>query len=185
MFLLFALIIVLVTAADAPSAQAQDRLASMPGYERYRAQTRKMRDVMGSAFTGTINGTWTEDSKAYVYSKGGKLYRYDVGTKQITEAHNTPRNASRNDFGGGFLERGRQATISMSPDKKHKAQYKDGNVWIGAGDGTNPTAITTDGGKQARIFYGTASWVYGEELEQHYRHVVVAGQQKIGVLSLR
>jgi dipeptidyl-peptidase-4 len=160
-------LLALLTSVAASGTQAQDRLASMPGYERYRAQTRKMRDVMSSAFAGTIVGAWTEDSKAYVYSKGGKLYRCDVGTKQVSETRETPRNAVRADFGGGFLERGRQATTSMSPDKKHKAQYKDGNVWISAGDGANLTAITTDGGKQRRIFYGTASWVYGEELEQH------------------
>ena len=160
------LIALLLTSSHAPNAQAQDRLASMPGYERYRAQTRKMRDAMSGAYTGTGTGAWTEDSKAYVYNKGGKLYRYDISTKQGTEAHEMPRSAARPDLGGGFLERGRQATTSQSPDKNHRAQYKDGNVWIGAGDGANLAVITTDGGKQGRIFYGTASWVYGEELEQ-------------------
>ena len=36
--------------------------------------------------------------------------------------------------------------------------------------------VTTDGSEKERIKYGTASWVYGEELGQTQRHVVVARQ---------
>ena len=47
-----------------------------------------------------------------------------------------------------------------------KATHRDRNIYLSAADGSNPQAITTDGGVAARIKYGTASWVYGEELEQ-------------------
>ncbi|HEX3867702.1 MAG TPA: DPP IV N-terminal domain-containing protein, partial [Gemmatimonadaceae bacterium] len=38
--------------------------------------------------------------------------------------------------------------------------------WIGDSAGANLVQITTDGSTQSRIKYGTASWVYGEELSQ-------------------
>jgi dipeptidyl-peptidase-4 len=39
-------------------------------------------------------------------------------------------------------------------------------VWIGDSTGAGAVQITTDGSVQGRIKYGTASWVYGEELSQ-------------------
>ena len=54
----------------------------------------------------------------------------------------------------------------MSPDKKLKAFYRDRNLWLSDADGKNEFAVTTDGNEKARIKYGTASWVYGEELNQ-------------------
>jgi dipeptidyl-peptidase-4 len=47
-----------------------------------------------------------------------------------------------------------------------KAFYKDRNLWLGGADGSNQFAITTDGSEKDRVKYGTASWVYGEELSQ-------------------
>jgi dipeptidyl-peptidase-4 len=46
------------------------------------------------------------------------------------------------------------------------AKYRDRNVWLSAADGTDERAVTTDGSAASRIKYGTASWVYGEELSQ-------------------
>ena len=54
----------------------------------------------------------------------------------------------------------------MSPDGRLKAYYKDGNVWISGADEHDARAITTDGSVSGRIKYGSASWVYGEELSQ-------------------
>ena len=39
-------------------------------------------------------------------------------------------------------------------------------MWIGAGEGSDALAVTTDGGAAGRVKNGTASWVYGEELSQ-------------------
>src|SRR6185437_3235392 len=68
--------------------------------------------------------------------------------------------------GGAQPARGRQFDIADSPDKTLKAIYKDRNVWLSAADGSHLTAITTDGSEKDRTKYGTASWVYGEELGQ-------------------
>ena len=39
-------------------------------------------------------------------------------------------------------------------------------MWLSAADGSNAIALSTDGSEKDRIKYGTASWVYGEELAQ-------------------
>jgi dipeptidyl-peptidase-4 len=67
---------------------------------------------------------------------------------------------------GGPVARGRQALSATSPDGKMKAVYRDRNLWLTNGKGEGESAITTDGGEKDRIKYGTASWVYGEELFQ-------------------
>ncbi len=66
----------------------------------------------------------------------------------------------------GAVERGRQAASAESPDKSLKAFYRDRNLWVSDADGAGEVAITTDGSEKDRIKYGTASWVYGEELDQ-------------------
>ena len=68
--------------------------------------------------------------------------------------------------GGTGIERGRQAASADAPDGKLKAFYRDRNLWVSDVAGGNESAITTDGNDKDRIKYGTASWVYGEELGQ-------------------
>jgi dipeptidyl-peptidase-4 len=62
--------------------------------------------------------------------------------------------------------RGRQAYCIESPDGRLKAFYRGRNLWVANADGSGERQLTTDGGEAARIKYGTASWVYGEELGQ-------------------
>ena len=66
----------------------------------------------------------------------------------------------------GAPERGRQFDVADSPDGKLKAFYRDRNLWVSDAAGGGEVAITTDGSEKDRIKYGTASWVYGEELGQ-------------------
>jgi dipeptidyl-peptidase-4 len=64
------------------------------------------------------------------------------------------------------VARGRQSDCAVSPNRLLKAFYRDRNVWLANFDGSNERALTTDGSEKTRIKYGTASWVYGEELGQ-------------------
>jgi dipeptidyl-peptidase-4 len=73
------------------------------------------------------------------------------------------RRRSRNPNSPG---RGRQFTTAISPDGKLTAFYRDRNFWLKETGGSNEVAITTDGSEKTRIKYATASWVYGEELDQ-------------------
>ena len=113
--------------------------------------------------------TWSPDGKSFDFDSGGKRYRFDVATKKISataaEAR-TQRRPGRTWGGGGQPARGRQFDFAVAPAGNHRAIYKDRNVWVGDSTGANAVQITTDGSARARIKYGTASWVYGEELAQ-------------------
>ena len=147
---------------------AQDRLKAMPGYDQYQKMSR---EIPGSVKLGAIAAQWKEDASSFEYTWDGKRYRYDIATKQAAAIGDAP--AAGGGFGGrgrggqaGQPARGRQFDSAESPDKKRKAFYKDRNIWLSAADGSNALQLTTDGSEKDRVKYGTASWVYGEELAQ-------------------
>ena len=160
--LAFPLIVVLLQVTTG----AQDRLKGMPGYEQYQ----KISSENGIVRPGDIRSvSWSADGSSVEYVFDGKRYRFDVGPKKATELGEVqePGGRGRGGRGGrGGLERGRQATSADSPDGRLKAFYRDRNLWISEAEGGNEVAVTTDGSEIQRIKYGTASWVYGEELNQ-------------------
>ena len=147
------------TVLIATSSYAQDRLKTYPGYETYQ---KFIREVPSSIRSGALNVKFV-DTTHVEYSLAGKRYSYDTRSLSSTEIPlppevTQPRQPQR--------ERGRQFSEAISPDNKLKAFYKDRNIWLGNADGSNATAITTEGSTQARTKFGVASWVYGEELDQ-------------------
>src|SRR5687767_6652550 len=169
-FLTFAVLTLLAIPAN-----GQDRLKAMPGYEQYQKMSR---EIPGSVKLGSLTAQWKEDGSSFEYAWDGKRYRYDVAAKQATVIGDAPEGAGgrlgagggqggRGGRGGqGAPARGRQFDSAEAPDKTLKAYYKDRNIWISAADGSNAVALSTDGSEKDRIKYGTASWVYGEELGQ-------------------
>ena len=146
---------------------AQDRLKSMPGYEQFQKMNLELRTAVKP---GTITVTW-KDATGFDYVKDAKTYHFDFASKQSTEtaAAAAPEPAAgRMGRGGqaGMPERGRQVASTTSPDEKLKAFYKDRNLYLSNADGSGEQQLTTDGSEKDRIKYGTASWVYGEELDQ-------------------
>ena len=148
---------------------AQDRLRAMPGYAQYQ---RMAAQIPGAIRTGAVTVTWGADGRSFDYARDGKLYRYDVATRRVTELGAAPAQAGRGGRGGrggaGSPERGRQYVSADSPDKRFRAQYQDAdrNLYLIDLESQAEVAITTDGSREKRVKYGTASWVYGEELEQ-------------------
>ncbi len=133
------------------------------------------------AMPGVVaNVQWNEDSVDY--SSAGKRYRFDFSTSQKSEIDdsksssgtpNSARSWSRRrttDQGastGKYLGRplrGRQYTEVESPDGKWRAKYRDWNLVLENLKTKEVVNVTTDGDED--IHYGTASWVYGEELGQ-------------------
>lgn len=125
---------------------------------------------------------WSKDGKSVSYTNQGKRYALDLATFERTEgakkepATNEPgprgprrRNRGGNDSGAstgkyvGRPTRGRQYTQVNSPDGAWQAHYRDWNVVLKNKDG-DEVAVTTKG--DANVHFGTASWVYGEELNQ-------------------
>jgi dipeptidyl-peptidase-4 len=139
--------------------QAQDRLKSMPGYEQSTAMSPKLQTAFKS---GAVTAQWADDGKSFEYTRDAKRYRFDVATKQSTEI---PAAASTPPRRGGPA-RGRQAAEAWTNDSTRKAIHRDRNLYVTKRDGSEERQITTDGSETLRIKYGTASWVYGEELGQ-------------------
>jgi len=152
------------------AARAQDRLKAMPGYEQF---TKTSRAATNAYTSGAVTVTWKDGGKALEFSHAGKRYRHDLVTGERSElpppappaAKGTAPKAPKRTNTENPL-RGRQFTAAVSPDGKHKAFYRDRNLWLGDTNGANAFAVTTDGNAQNRIKSGTASWVYGEELFQ-------------------
>jgi dipeptidyl-peptidase-4 len=147
---------------------AQDRLKSMPGYERY---DRVSREIPGAVTSGALDVTWSDDGQTLEYAHGGRLYRFDLQARAARDVGPAPESPARSGrFGGrgraGGPPRGRQVDSAVSPDGTRKAFYRDRNLWLSDADGGHEVAITTDGSEGGRVKYGTASWVYGEELGQ-------------------
>jgi dipeptidyl-peptidase-4 len=168
--------------------QAQDRLAKMPGVEQFRTMQTAL---AGGAFvSGAITPAWATDAKTFTYTHGGNRYSFDVATLVATSegpapaaaaggrggrAGGPPAAGGRGGRGGAAplggcppaqVERGRQAACVAAPNGSMRAFHKDRNIWIANAEGTGEKALTTDGSEEKRIKYGTASWVYGEELGQ-------------------
>jgi dipeptidyl-peptidase-4 len=161
-----ALVAATLLAGSAREAGAQERLKGMPGFSRFETVNK---EISGAFKSGALSVAWTDGGKAFVYRKDGKTYRYDIAAKKATEFKGEMPPASapggrRGRFGGPA--RGRQFDSATSPDKSLKAFYRDRNVWLSDPGGVIETAVTTDGNAAARVKYGKASWVYGEELDQ-------------------
>jgi dipeptidyl-peptidase-4 len=117
---------------------------------------------------GSLVVSW-KDAATFEYAREGKLYRYNVTTRTAAEIGSAPEPQGRGRGGrggGGGLERGRQFESAESPNKQLRAFHRDRNLWVSDLSGGNETPVTTDGSAKDRIKYGTASWVYGEELNQ-------------------
>ena len=113
------------------------------------------------------------------YTREGKRYRFAPNPRTVSgvppaAAEPSPSAAPRPRVPFP-REAGRKT--SSTPRRKLKAVYRDRNLLAprratgGARSRSPPTAA-----RKTRIKYGTASWVYGEELAQTDRDVVVAGR---------
>ncbi|MCS6862086.1 MAG: DPP IV N-terminal domain-containing protein, partial [Abditibacteriales bacterium] len=164
------LLVLAVAVLAMGAAHAQDRLRTMPRYDRY---ARLRGEILGSYQSGALSVTWTDGGKAFEFSREGKRYRYDIAERRAVEIGSSGNPAPANPpFGnrfpprGAFAGRGRQIGSTTSPDGQWRAFYRDRNLWLSKADGKDEIAVTTDGNEKTRIKYGTASWVYGEELGQ-------------------
>ena len=146
----------------------------MPGYEQFQKMSK---EIPTSVKSGALSVTWVDEGRAFDYEFEGKRYHYEIATKSVSETTNRPASrpaardyqTRRGEFRGGERpERGRQFASGVSPDGKWRAFYRDRNLWLSAINdaSSNAVALTTEGSEKTRIKYGSANWVYGEELHQ-------------------
>lgn len=126
--------------------------------------------------------TWDSAGESVQFTNEGKRYSFDLSTKIRSEfdaakadpdekpALVRPIRRSRGSGSGntgkylGRPSRGRQYTNVESPDGAWEAKYQDWNLVLENKESKTTVQVTTDGDEN--IHYGTASWVYGEELNQ-------------------
>src|SRR5258707_1945128 len=143
------------------AGSAQDRLKDVAGYEQAQ---RFAREAPTFVRGGALSVSWRDDGNAFEFTRNGRRYQYEVDSRHESEILSPPDTPPRPP--AGAPERGRQDESATSPDGSMTAFYRDRNVWLSAAGGTGERAVTTDGSAASRIKYGTASWVYGEELSQ-------------------
>ena len=141
---------------------AQDKLKAMPGYERYSEIAPQIRN---SVKQGGLSVTWSADGNSFEYQEDGKLKKYTIKNQEITEIGTATQQPRRSR--GNRPARGRQYASADAPNNTLKAFTKDRNMYLSNLDGSNVTAITTDGNEKNQVKYGIATWVYGEELGQN------------------
>lgn len=161
-----------LSTATRPSL-AQDRLKSMPGYQQYQKMSGAAK---GSVKSGTLDVTWKEKGKAFEYDLNGQRYRFDIAVGKpvpVGKAQGDDKvlEDETEEMGPALAspqkdQRGRQAASATSPDGRRKAFYRDCNLWMSNTSSKAEMQITKDGNEKDRIKFGTASWVYGEELAQ-------------------
>lgn len=121
------------------------------------------------------NIRWSEDSNYLEYGNKGKRYRLDVNTLSVEEiGEQKPEDRSELfrryrppaiKVGNREINspgRGRQYMTEVSPDSVWFADCKDWNVVLENVKTGDTIPVTTEGHRKFR--YGTANWVYGEEI---------------------
>ncbi|HCE57390.1 MAG TPA: peptidase [Prolixibacteraceae bacterium] len=149
------------------TVSAQQWIKEMPGYDRYKTIASQVRT---SVKPGQVTVKWADDGKSFTYNLDGKKMQFDLKKKKAVvlgdaEKEESPMMRYRRMY-GNRPERGRQFTFADAPDEKSKAIYRSGNVYISGIAGENEVAVTAGGSEEKRIKYGSATWVYGEELAQ-------------------
>ena len=153
---------------------AQDRLTSMPGYERYQRMAPLIQSALGRrgrGFGARLDGQLVDRQQVREFDSAGKRYRFDVADRRSSPrrrrvaAQSGRRPRARRDRCGR-----RSADASSRRPSRRRAITARSTATATSGSairrGASAIQITTDGSEQARVKYGTASWVYGEELSQ-------------------
>jgi dipeptidyl-peptidase-4 len=148
----------------APLGQAQTDLPNMPGYEQYQWMTQNQRNLVTGGVIDQIQ--WADDLSALFYQKTDRHYRVNLRDLSISEIQETDRPAQAERPRGRPRRAGRalQLTDEPSPDGKWTSYYRDYNVVLVNNETEEEITVTKTGIERFR--YGTACWVYGEELGQ-------------------
>ncbi|KPK72326.1 MAG: hypothetical protein AMJ79_15785, partial [Phycisphaerae bacterium SM23_30] len=144
-------------------------------------QQRRGRGAPRTPQPGTVQDVqWSEDGNFLHYATEGQRYSFNLVTREkkkieaakeeaIEETRRPERPVRREDTGTGQYvgrpSRGRQYAQVISPNEKWQAEYKNWNVVLKNLKTEQEIPVTADGDEI--IHYGTASWVYGEELGQN------------------
>ena len=156
----------LFVGAFAAGAHAQNRFHSLPGFDRYR--------TIGAEAGNLVRGgdasqpDWHIADGYVDFTSNGERMRFDLKTNTVALAPPQVEEDEEQNGRSGQRRpqprRGAQRERESSADEKWVATSEGWNVQIESADGATKIDVTTRGHRKLR--YGTASWVYGEELDQ-------------------
>jgi dipeptidyl-peptidase-4 len=156
--------LLLTSCATAPTAFAR---AGQPSFETAYANLEALQKTLSTFEPGgraeKIN--WHSDNTIVSYTVGDERFKLnlrEMTVEPIGEFDDLPTQRQRE--GRRNPARGRQRAQETSPDGRYTALCIDWNVVIRNNETPDDYHVTTDGHRKLR--YGTASWVYGEELDQ-------------------
>lgn len=162
-----------VLLVSASQVQAQSlQLSDLPGWDRVQKASQ---DASGIKLEYPQNFIWGTDG-LFFQNPRGTHYRLDFQSgemDQVTESEvpkTDPVDVLPKQGRRPSAQRARQRAWIQSNDAKWKASYRDFNIVLEAlGEDGKPTGepiqVTTSGTEKHR--FGTACWVYGEELDQN------------------
>lgn len=173
-------LILFVSAGCAAGPRVEPAPAPVPklDYQAFQERSNELRRFDPGGRINRVN--WGEDGKTLSFTRLGQRYSFDLLTRELThvEEEDQPRRPPRRGARRPWPGRGRQYASEDSPDGQWQALCNTWNVTIAPieadGDGEDdqayqvdrgPIAVTLDGHRKFR--YGTANWVYGEELDQN------------------
>lgn len=111
-------------AVRAVSTHAQDRLKSMPGYERHREMTRTLTNAIK---LGSLSVTWATNGESFEYRRGDKRFRYDIASHRTVDitpmATNAPDQTKANAAVKRFVRRLEQRLRAAGFDARRGQQF--------------------------------------------------------------
>ncbi len=146
----------------AVQGRAQERLDEIPGYDRYLAVQEAVRKA--SDLPAVRDLAWSDEGQQLSFRRGDASLVCDLATGRITAAATALESAEKPYPVRRRAARGRQVDEESSPDGLWTAVCRANNVVLVDSKTGEEHQVTTDGTRSHR--YGTASWVYGEELDQ-------------------
>lgn len=167
------LLFVLLVGFSVETGAQSLRMNDLPGWDRVQEASEKMQ-AFRVLRPSDLN--WQSDTLYYSVRDGRERVRMqvDLASGTISEVSGDEPANSRDEAGErrqrrANVGRARQRLWIQSPNGKWKASYKDLNIVLEplnddgevAGDAVQ---VTTEGTEKHR--FGTACWVYGEELDQ-------------------
>ena len=152
----------IVAATLAVAAAAYDRFEDLPGAEGVRQLQAALRDVGRDARVSDIR--W--DADGIVFRRGGAWVKVDRDGANERPAEEPSERAAVSRPVDPPAGRARQRTQATSPDGLLRAEHRDGGVRIVEIASGMATPVIAADPKEPGIVFGTADWVYGEELDQ-------------------
>jgi len=147
----------------------QLRLQDLPGYQHYQSALKIMRRSRSAETPSDYH--WSTAQDRLYFSLGSDRFQFDLESGSVSKAQDEPERAEASDSDRPRrrgVARARQRTQVDSPDGRWRAVYRDFNVHLEPADQRGdvaPQQITDRG--ESKFRFGTACWVYGEELNQN------------------